>query len=73
MLKSLYDWHDKSDNDGNKIWYVPRSWKMALEEIIKACNNLNTSQEKIAYIFNKVRYFLHNQLCFFLKFLRLGR
>ena len=31
--KTMYDWHDKSDEDGVKIWYVRRSLEEALQEL----------------------------------------
>jgi transcriptional regulator len=43
--KTMYDWHDKSDEDGVKIWYVRRSLEEALHENVKAINILAKNSE----------------------------
>lgn len=45
MSKTMYDWHDKSDEDGVKIWYVRRSLEEALHENVKAINILAKNSE----------------------------
>lgn len=45
MSKIMYDWHDKSDEDGVKIWYVRRSLEEALHENVKAINILAKNSE----------------------------
>ena len=45
MNKTMYDWHDKSDEDGVKIWYVRRSLEEALHENVKAINILAKNSE----------------------------
>ena len=45
MNKTMYDWHDKSDEDGVKIWYVRRSLEEALQENVKAINILAKNSE----------------------------
>jgi len=45
MSKSMYEWHDKSDEDGVKIWYVRRSLEEALQENVKAINILAKNSE----------------------------
>ena len=36
--KTMYDWHDKADEDGVKVWYVRRSLEEALQENVRAIN-----------------------------------
>jgi hypothetical protein len=45
MNKTMYDWHDKSDEDGVKIWYVRRSLEEALQENVRAINILAKNSE----------------------------
>ena len=45
MNKIMYDWHDKADEDGVKIWYVRRSLEEALHENVKAINILAKNSE----------------------------
>ena len=45
LNKAMYDWHDKSDEDGVKIWYVRRSLEEALQENVKAINILAKNSE----------------------------
>lgn len=45
MSKTMYDWHDKSDEDGVKIWYVRRSLEEALQENVRAINILAKNSE----------------------------
>jgi hypothetical protein len=45
MTRTMYDWHDKSDEDGVKIWYVRRSLEEALHENVKAINILAKNSE----------------------------
>jgi hypothetical protein len=35
MNKTMFDWHDKSDEDGVKIWYVRRSLEEAINILAK--------------------------------------
>jgi hypothetical protein len=45
MNKTMYEWHDKADEDGVKIWYVRRSLEEALQENVKAINILAKNSE----------------------------
>lgn len=45
MNKTMFEWHDKSDEDGVKIWYVRRSLEEALQENVKAINILAKNSE----------------------------
>jgi hypothetical protein len=45
MNRVMYDWHDKTDEDGVKIWYVRRSLEEALHENVKAINILAKNSE----------------------------
>lgn len=43
--RTMYDWHDKSDEDGVKIWYVRRSLEEALQDNVRAINILAKNSE----------------------------
>lgn len=45
MNRTMYDWHDKNDEDGVKIWYVRRSLEEALQENVRAINILAKNSE----------------------------
>lgn len=45
MNRTMFDWHDKSDEDGVKIWYVRRSLEEALQENVRAINILAKNSE----------------------------
>ena len=45
MNKIMFDWHDKSDEDGVKLWYVRRSLEEALHENVRAINILAKNSE----------------------------
>jgi len=45
MNRTMFDWHDKNDEDGVKIWYVRRSLEEALHENVKAINILAKNSE----------------------------
>jgi predicted peroxiredoxin len=45
LNKTMYDWHDKADEDGVKIWYVRRSLEEALQENVRAINILAKNSE----------------------------
>lgn len=45
LNKTMFEWHDKSDEDGVKIWYVRRSLEEALQENVKAINILAKNSE----------------------------
>ena len=45
LTRTMYDWHDISDEDGVKIWYVRRSLEEALQENVRAINILAKNSE----------------------------
>lgn len=45
MNRTMFDWHDKNDEDGVKIWYVRRSLEEALHENVRAINILAKNSE----------------------------
>ena len=45
LNETMYDWHNKTDEDGVKIWYVRRSLEEALHENVKAINILAKNSE----------------------------
>lgn len=57
---SMYEWHNKDDQDGTKIWYFKRSFKDSLDTLIETIrkqneviNHLNDRNEKLIEIMNK--------------------
>lgn len=44
-LDTLYDWHDKSDQDGVKIWYIRKSLETALDKHAEAVATLAKNAE----------------------------
>jgi hypothetical protein len=47
MIRALYDWHDKNDQDGVKLWYVPRSWYVVLRDVVDTTATVNTTQNQL--------------------------
>lgn len=47
MVRTLYDWHNKSDQDGVKLWYVPRSWYLILKDVVDTTATVNTTQNQL--------------------------
>lgn len=45
LTRTMYDWHDISDEDGVKVWYVRRSLEEALQENVRAINILAKNSE----------------------------
>lgn len=45
-LKSLYDWHDKTDNDGRRMWYVPKSYFDKQDKILNMIENIEREVKK---------------------------
>ena len=58
-LKSLYDWHNK-ENDGKKIWYVPKNLEPTQQEILNTCMLINNSQNKMCDNQEKIAKILGN-------------
>jgi len=58
-LKSLYDWHNK-ENDGKKIWYVPKNLEPNQREILNTCMLINNSQNKMSDNQEKIAKILDN-------------
>lgn len=61
QLRDLYNWHNIVDENGNKIWYVPRSWESifirtheALAKVIES-QRINTAlMESMSNILNDI-------------------
>lgn len=45
--RTLFDWHDKSDQDGVKLWYVPRSLYKAQKDTVDTCLLINSTQNQM--------------------------
>lgn len=44
-IDTLYEWHDKTDQDGVKVWYVRKSLEDSLSDTSKAMNILAKNSE----------------------------
>ena len=42
--KKLWSMHDRYDEDGSPMWYIPRSWNQQNIEIAKILNQVVTTQ-----------------------------
>ncbi len=47
-LNELLDMHNKFDQDGNRIWYVPRSWAEVQKDIVNICKENTAINQSIA-------------------------
>lgn len=67
-LDTLYDWHDKTDQDGVKIWYVRKSLEDTLTDTSKAMTILAKNSEiqtkLLEEINNEQRAFRNEQIAF---------
>lgn len=67
-METLYDWHDKTDQDGVKIWYVRKSLEDTLGETAKAMTILAKNSELqtrlLEEINNEQRSFRSEQIAF---------
>jgi len=53
-LRELYTQHQKFDENGTPIWYVPRSWDDTQQEIVKALTTVVGDQRRIAELLDKI-------------------
>lgn len=58
LIASMYDIIQKTDDNGVHLVYVPRSFEQVQKETVTLLNSMVASQEKTAYILDK----LYNQL-----------
>lgn len=67
-LDTLYEWHDKSDQDGVKVWYVRKSLENTLTDTAAAMNILAKNSEiqtkLLEEINNEQRAFRSEQIAF---------
>ena len=47
-IKKLYDQHNKYDEDGKPLWYVPRSWQTTQIEISNNLRDVAESQHRVS-------------------------
>ena len=47
-LDDLHEWHNKTDDDGRKIWYVPKHLHMEQEKIVEMLRDISKNQENTA-------------------------
>jgi len=48
MIKALYDMHNKYDEDGAPLWYVPRSWSSTQSHILETVGEIAHIQTQLA-------------------------
>ena len=48
LNQKLWDLHNRFDEDGMPLWYVPRSWSKAQDKIMDACLEISQTQKSIA-------------------------
>ena len=53
-LKHLFEIHNKCDEDGVLLCYVPRSFAKVQVEVIRAMSKVTIQQEKITYILEQL-------------------
>ena len=41
MVEELHEWHNHSDADGVKVWWVRRSLEQVIKELTQAVNELS--------------------------------
>ncbi len=46
-IQALFEWHDKDDKDGNKLWYNKESLYNSIKEIEKTLNKLLVNKGKL--------------------------
>lgn len=67
-FETLYEWHDKSDQDGVKVWYVRKSLEDTLSDTSKAMTILAKNSEiqtkLLEEINNEQRSFRNEQIAF---------
>ena len=47
-LDDLHDWHDHSDDDGRKIWYVPKHLHIEQSKMVEMLRAISSNQEATA-------------------------
>ena len=53
-LKSLYDWHNINDDDGRKIWYIPKSVSESQKEMTVLMREIGETQKDMAQILERI-------------------
>lgn len=54
QLKFLHDIHDRFDDDGSPLWYVPRSWAVNQAKIIELLTTISVNQENLVKAIDKL-------------------
>ena len=47
-LDDLHDWHNITDEEGRRIWYVPKHLHVEQEKIVDMLRNISKNQEATA-------------------------
>lgn len=48
VVHKLWDMHNKVDDNGAPLWYMPRSWYASQEKIVNAMQQIANTQNNIA-------------------------
>jgi hypothetical protein len=44
-IDSLYDWHNVTDDEGRRLWYVPKHLHIEQEKIVEMLRDISESRE----------------------------
>lgn len=47
LLRELYDWHDKEDDDGVKVWYMRKGLEAAITRLADGIASQNALMERL--------------------------
>lgn len=47
-LDDLHEWHDITDDEGRRLWYVPKHLHMEQERIVEMLRDISKNQETTA-------------------------
>ena len=54
QLDDLHKWHDKTDDDGRRLWYNPKNLYTSLEKQTDMVRDIATTQRDIAQILERI-------------------
>jgi hypothetical protein len=60
MLVNLYEMHQKCDENGLPLWYVPRGYEKALDKIADAMVETKNLQERLVDSVSRIEKKLHS-------------
>ena len=50
----LHVWHDKQDEDGRPLWYVPRTFHESQEKVLEALRDISYTQKQTVSILERI-------------------